>query len=322
MSDIEENILTTSNFSENVLPEIKKIIANIPKSASPLEKIRWIYIKLGQIFCYDYRIGLSEYQNITNHIDMENFVGRYETCIEIVEVLNYILNKIEGVNSRTVIRRNPELRGHFTHNHVANEVIVEQNGSTLKIMLDLVLDLYLIQSNCLTMHFGYEDDSSGTYDILPQSDNRTMDINLGFIDKDSTYTDEEIRIIEKEMKSHAFLMQDPMQIIENSILLINKISKKFVGYHEGKQYMNMLFHKLLSCYYKEFNLFFKQDDEVKMITIYKLELNGYEKWIVYSNNLGILEIDFAEIVEMLDNGWTTNSETLMQLIDIKKKQTK
>ena len=39
---------------ENVMNELNSIMMSIPKDISPLEKIRYVYIKVGEVFCYDY----------------------------------------------------------------------------------------------------------------------------------------------------------------------------------------------------------------------------------------------------------------------------
>ncbi len=317
MSAIEkENLVSTINLdlidmsSENVLGAINDVIANIPANATILEKIRWVYIRLGQIFSYDYRKGLTEYQSVVNPIDMEKYVGKYQSCLEMTEVLNYILNRIAGVKSRTITRKNSELRGHAAQDHVANEVTFEQDGYEFKIMLDLALDLSLIQSRSKTMHFGFEDDGSGTYTVIPQVENRTMDVKLGLIGENQEYTDEII----KRAESERFNSTNPEETINRGIQLINSLSMSFSGYHEGKQFMGLLFHRLLPCYYKEFNLYYRGEGKINLKTFYKLELNGCEKWVMYSKEQGLLEVDPMFIAEMLNSGWTTNSRTLMENI--------
>lgn len=300
--------------SENVLGSINNAVMDTPANTSTLEKIRWIYIKLGQIFSYDYRKGLVEYQSVVNPIDMEKYVGKYQSCLEMTEVLNVILNKISGVKSRTIVRKNAEIRGHAAQDHVANEVVFEEDGYEFKLMLDLALDLSLIQSGAQTMHFGYEDDGSGTYTIIPQPENRDMDVKLGLIEKGQKYTNEIIRDAENEV-IHS---NNPEETISSSIQLMNRLSRSFPGYHEGKQFMGLLFHRLLPCYYKEFNLYYKQDGKVNLKTFYKFELNGCEKWVMYSKDQGLLEVDPSLIAEMLNSGWTTNSRTLVENIQRRK----
>jgi hypothetical protein len=45
---------------QNIIGEIKLLISNIPTNVSTEEKIRWLYINLGYLFSYDYRIADNE----------------------------------------------------------------------------------------------------------------------------------------------------------------------------------------------------------------------------------------------------------------------
>ena len=152
---------------EDVLSDISLLVNNIPEDLTPLQKVRWIYVHLGKLFSYDYRAANDINYGIKKDINPSKFIGRYQTCIQISEILSLILNDIDGVECRVVQRKLPNVRFEFRKHHVGDEVILEDNGHRLKLMLDLTLDLYLTQSGCRTMHFGYEDDDTGTYDIIP-----------------------------------------------------------------------------------------------------------------------------------------------------------
>ena len=297
-------------FNENVLSEINELIKNIPSNLTTLEKLRLIYINLGYIFCYDYRKALNDYKDNKNFIDFFSNVGRFQTCLEITDILNYVLNKIEGLKARTIVRKNPSLRGMFNHDHVANEVILEDEN--LKLLLDLTLDLYLIQAGCMTKHFGYEDDGSGTYDIISQAENKKMDEKLGFTHE---YTDYQIEKLKEIMKSQEFLSSP--NLIEDSILLISRLNRHFRGYHESKQYINLLLSKLASFDYKEFNLFYINGQDIELRTVYNFESGNDEKWYFYQN--GFIETTTAELETMLSNGWITNSTTLAGILKFSKK---
>ena len=43
--------------TENVVGELNLLLLNIPDNLSLIEKIRWLYIKVGKLFSYDYRIA-------------------------------------------------------------------------------------------------------------------------------------------------------------------------------------------------------------------------------------------------------------------------
>ena len=53
---------------------------------------------------------------------------------------------------------------------------------------------------------------------------------------------------------------------------------------------------------------------VNLKTVYRLEYEGYEKWIIYSNKSGFISTDRKQLKDMLDDGWKTNSNTLMDIL--------
>ncbi len=44
------------HIGQNIIPSLNFIMSSIPDNLTDLEKVRYIYINLGKIFCYDYRI--------------------------------------------------------------------------------------------------------------------------------------------------------------------------------------------------------------------------------------------------------------------------
>lgn len=318
MCDIKDTLINKElvNLSdEDVLSDIRLLMDNVPRSVTPLEKVRWYYINLGKLFSYDYRVAYDIYKyGYDKQIDMSKFVGRYQTCIQISEILNMILNTINGVECKTIKRKLRNERGMYGDGHIANEVIINQDGNTLKLLLDLTLDLYLIQSDCLTKHFGYEDDGSGTYDIISQSENKAMDLTLGFIFDENDYTNSVINKFKERIRQTSFDGVPPKEIVNYKIAVIHKLSKKFPGYHEGKRYIEMLFDELLDAYFKEFNLYYQDEDQVNLKTVYRINLDDYEKWIIYSNKSGFICTNIDKLRDMLDNGWMTNSETLKDIV--------
>ena len=41
----------------NIASDIRLLLTNIPEGLSEIELIRWIYIKMGNLFSYDYRVA-------------------------------------------------------------------------------------------------------------------------------------------------------------------------------------------------------------------------------------------------------------------------
>lgn len=47
-------------IGQNIIPSINFIMSTIPENTTDLEKVRYIYINLGKLFSYDYRIIADE----------------------------------------------------------------------------------------------------------------------------------------------------------------------------------------------------------------------------------------------------------------------
>ena len=303
---------------EDVLPDIQLLLENIPENTTPLEKVRWLYINLGKLFSYDFRVVNEPKYGYGKPLNIDEYVGRYQTCVQISYILDKVLNKIDGVTSHVIPRSLSESRGLFGEKHVANEVFVkDKEGNDLKLLMDLTLDLYLIQSDCRTLHFGFENDRTGTYDIIPQVENFEMDKKLGFIISPSDYTDADIAKAREVVKKASALSDDDKTKLDFKLMVIGTLIKKFAGYHEGKQYNNLLFSELLELPYREFNIYYREHGNVNLKTVYRIEPE--DRWIIYSNRSGFISTDKSRLKEMLDNGWQTNSNTLLQILGENKK---
>ena len=321
---IENEFVNLSD--EDVLSDIKLLKENIPKELTPLEKVRWLYINIGKLFSYDYRVANDPKYGYGKKINTNEFINRYQTCVQISEILNKVFNgelddedfPIEGVESKTIKRILMESRGQYGEDHVANEVIVDSTEGKIRLMLDLTLDLYLIQSDCYTKHFGYEDDGTG-YDIISKVEDIEMDKKLGFVMDENDYTDTRINNAKELIKEYSKTFGSSKDFVEYKVKLINQLTKKFVGYNEGKLYLDMLLKKLLKEYYKEFNLYYNKEGEVNLKTVYAIISGDYEKWIMYSNRLGLVSTSQESLRNMLEGDWQTNSSSLLELVKNEKK---
>lgn len=300
----------TVSFEDNIYSDIKKIISNIPDNLSNIEKLRYIYINLGRLFNYDYRVAY-DYNYVNKRIDLNSYIEQHATCIQITEILNNILNNIDGISSETIQRKIDNMRGAYGHDHVANKVKIKINDDIIETyLLDLTLDLYLIQSGCKTMHFGYENDINADYDIIPQIDNQEIDKKLKF---NTLYMDNIINDIREKFNNQ----YNDITLINQKLLIINSLIKKNMGYHEGKQFINLLFLKLLNCNYKEYNILKKdeKDNIINFKTIFKIEYNDYIKWIIYSKKYGLIAIDEVILKQLFNNNWITRSTNLFNEIN-------
>lgn len=301
--------------SDNIINDLNLILLNIPTDLPVIEQVRWLYIKCGELFSYDYRIAYNtDYARAP--IDFsKDYISRYQTCTQISYLFNIMLNNIKGCNSQ-IITRKGQFRGITEFEHVANEVILSTGE---KLILDLTLDLYLIQSGCQTKQFGFTSDITNSHDIIPLKECREMDEKLGLI-KRNEYTDIKIKELAASFDSKDFSNMKTNEIIEYKISKISPIIPSFYGYHEGKQFINKLFIELLKSDYKEYNLYRqRREEETDIITCFKIK----DLWYVYDQRLGLLKTSSDSINHMLNCGWKTKSESLLDELygnsDIEKK---
>lgn len=295
---------------DNIVGDLNLILLNIPDNISLLEKIRWVYKKVGMLFSYDYRVG-ENLDYALKEIDFRNnYVSRYQTCLQISYLFDLMLKQIDPSIQTKIIERKLDIRGHYNDlEHQANEVVLP-NGE--KYILDLTLDLYLIQSGCQTLHFGYETDAYSTYDIIPTTEIEKIDEKLGL--KDLEYKDVIIKRVCRELDSKDLSGMSDIEILNLRINAINSLMVRFNGYLEGKQYINKLFHDILGLTYKEFNLTYNNNDDLEMVTCFVIPLGNEEKWYIYNNKLGLVSTDINNISNMLRHGWGTKSNTLNDIV--------
>ena len=145
--------------------EIDMIVKNVPYNLEPIEIVRWIYLKLGSIFSYNLKI-LTEYEKSIEPLNYKQNpnipISRYQTCIQISEIFSTIINNLNIPNlSAKIIPLKLENKA-YAQDHKAVEVVYGEE----KYLMDLTLDLYLIQNEFQTKHFGFTTDMENNYDII------------------------------------------------------------------------------------------------------------------------------------------------------------
>ena len=288
---------------ENVINELNSIMLSIPKDAELLEKIRYVYIKTGEVFSYDYYYIENE---DTYKVKFEDdYVDRYSTCAEISKVLALMINNIDIENVKCEVINRPKryLRDGEENTHIAN--LVELSTGE-KFILDLTLDLHLIQSGCQTSEFGFTT-MNGDEDIISINECKSMDQKLGLI-KNGEYTDEKINKVYSELLKNDYSEMTFEEMVDNKMNYLNSLMIDFRGLHEGKNFIKMLISKLLKCNYKEFNLRGINDE---MIALYMLTNNmGDIVWYMYKQNSKLTKTSPEEISNMLRTGWDSKSNSL------------
>ncbi len=300
------------NIGQNIISSINYIMSSIPENLTDLEKVRYIYINLGKIFSYDYRVIVDE-SVINEKIDyLNNEISRYKTCYQISEVLTILINGlIPTCHAEILERKLPGRR--FIKEHVATSVSFSDG---LKIILDLTLDLANIQGGLRTKEFGYTTNSKGEYDIISQKECEQMDKKLGFItDK---YVDDYIYEFVQNLNKKDFSSKTKEEILDYKIRKTKEVfSKDFKGAHEATRYISTLLTKVLSSEeldkLRQYNLSYSNSNDFNLITVYAFQ--DYNLYYSYSNELGFNKITLDVISDLLKNGWKTNSNSIQSIFD-------
>lgn len=293
---------------ENVINELNSIMLSVPQNVEPLEKVRYVYMKVGEVFSYDYYY--LENQDTYKVRFEDDYIDRYVTCREISQVLALMINNLDRDNIKCEVIDRPKtiIRGDEENNHVANLVTLSTGE---KIILDLVLDLHLIQSGCQTKEFGYTT-MNGDEDIIPLRKCEEMDRKLGLM-KGEEYTDKKITELVNKTNQSDFDDMSFGEKIFTKIHFLNSIMFNFRGLHEGKNYIKMLLSNIVRCNYKEFNL---RGSNNEMVTCYLLSGGfGDEAWYLYDVNRGLVRTTPENIFSMLQNGWNSKSVSLDDILE-------
>lgn len=300
------------NFkNDNIVSDINLILFNIPENVSILEKVRWIYIKLGELFSYDYTVVSKPKEALKELTFEDNYISPYQTCIQISQIMNIILNSLGPECKSKIVDTQDSVRGINNSTHKANSIEFS-NGE--KYLLDLTLDLYLIQSGCQTKHFGFTT-PNGEYDILPLLECERIDKSFGII-KYGEYTDKKINDMKSRLNSIDYSSMTEDEILNYKLSMLNTLVPKFRGSHEGKMYLNKLFIEVLKSRFKEYHLTLQRESIDELATIYKFI--DTDSWYLYTPNLGLFRTSKENIKSMLNSGWISKSNSLFDDLENKK----
>lgn len=200
---------------------IKTILEEMPKDLSDIEKVRYIYLKLGEIFSYN-RYYLTEensryLRDIYNDfltIDMiEN--GDYKNklkviCKQISEIVSQTINSVQREMYDEILKAKVVGYREDEENHVAVLVTIGEKNY----YLDLHRDLYKIQKGMRTTHFTPKEESlehaKSRYskikqdlegikcETISQEELEKMDNKLGY-SMNGFYMDDAIAMLKEEM---------------------------------------------------------------------------------------------------------------------------
>lgn len=275
---------TFSNGEE----KLSKIIETIPNGLNDIEKIRYIYIKLGQMLSYDINLireknELFSYNSlgIINNVWGSLSLGKI-TNISVVKILKYICN-ILNINC-SIVKDN-------SSQFLCNKIII--NDQVL--ILNLTLDIPYIQGKFSTKGFSlYNDDIE-------------MDKKIGYID--DNYSE---KIIDTRLKENirSLTFENILTIIQEVIpitnispielgIILNEIFFKYypdVDFNINNLYINDIYGNkehfiLLSCDNKYYSYNYKKESFVKIS----------KEEIIHNLNTKKIGIYLDETIPNLDN---------------------
>ena len=285
---------------ENIKNEILDIINSIPEDISPLEKVRYVYVKLGKLFYFDY---LNEDFKREESLDF-NEVHRVETCVQISNILSEILNRIDPNIKCRVIERKIDNK-QYEHNHMANIVTVNDE----EYLLDLTLDLYFIQFDLRTSEFGFCGFKNMNLDIISLKETDEMDKKLGLYP--NGYTDDKIKEIKKELSLIDFSDKTFEEEIDYRINKFKELMNHDHGFSEGNMF---IFKKLIDEVFVGFVERNTIRKENKQKSIYIISKKGKHVYYLY-DGVGFNKTNTREIKDLLDDGWYNKSGRLYEYVD-------
>lgn len=291
------------DVSENIVKNINLILLNIPENITDLEKLRWLYIKLGNLFCYDFRIMVDK-SLMDRKVDF-NRIGRYQTCIQISEIFNIVLSNLNSNVSAKVIPRLTNDRAVRGGEHVANVVSFTDEVTNIHydLLLDLTLDLYRIQAGMQTGQFAYTTDMNSTYDIISLAECAQMDskLNLTY----GKYTNQKIDEVKEILQKSSLSLKEQINYMWESL------GKKFAGIHEAQLYLSELFMQILpQVQIKKYNLSYGTVSDLDVVVLFEIRDNGTSTYILFDNMDGLIPTSLNNVKAMLKAGWKTNSDSL------------
>lgn len=292
------------SFGFNIYSEINLILSNIPNELNEEELLRWIYIKFGNLFSYDYRIS-SDIKIGNVKIDFSSeYISNYQTCTQICEIMNKVYNSL-GFKSKTITRNN----GNVTYSlpHTANMLTLSTGE---RYILDLTVDLHLIQSGSMTKHFAMS--SECECDVMSESKIMAIDESLGLV-KYGEYMDKIIQDKKEEIDNYDYSLLSEDEILMYKINQINKLIPKFEGYNEGRLYVDKLFGEF-GLNYNRFNLYYKSEFKNKFIGCFCV-YGENNIWYLYAGDLGLIKTEATKLKNMINNGWSCKKSNFLDIIN-------
>jgi len=184
---------------------IDQIKKEMPEGLEPIEKVRYLYLRLGNILSYN-----RDYLNIENITILKDIYNDYITlsmieegdyqnkiiaiCKQHSEILAETINSLNDENIKAITAGYDEVEG----SHITVIVEIEEKGHYC---LEINKDLYKIQKGMKTKGFAvpYKTMEGIECNVLSDDEIKNMDEKLGYY-KYGMYTDDVIQMLKNEME--------------------------------------------------------------------------------------------------------------------------
>lgn len=288
----------------NVYNDIKMLIINMPEDLTEIEKARWLYIKLGELFSYDYRVA-GDKSIGQKKIDFDSeYISNYQTCLQICEIMKRVYNEL-GIECNIITLEMEDKK--YEIEHVANEIVLESGE---RYIADLTLDLPYIQSGSFTRNFMMS--NKNNHDVISESRLMAIDEELKLI-KNGEYTDKKIRDKKSVLNGldYSNLTYDEMLVYK--VGKIKEMIPNFNGYNEGKMFSEKLLNDF-NIDHHLFNLIYKDDERNKVIGCF-LVFGDENIWYIYAGNSGLIRTDAKKLSLMMERGWSCKSGMFHNMLE-------
>ena len=297
------------------------IIENMPKNLTDIEKVRYLYLEIGNIISYnveyrhyiDTRFAKDIYdEEITiESIERADYQNKITVlCKQASEILNEALNKID-IKSRCV--------GFEEGSQYHVEVLA--NVKNKRYCLDLIRDAANIQKGLKTKGFATARKlyNGMNCDTIIQDDLKVIDQKLGYC-KNDIYMDDAILMLKREMTDIENIKKYILEEIPNlnneklskDIILKYKINfifkyiknnlneKDKMELVEIKSFYGRIFKEILLKSERDkikiFDFYHKKNNKINYSTIYEIKLEKENVYYIYDDEQrGFIEINKEEL---------------------------
>ena len=310
---------------------INKVLKDMPDNLTDIEKVRYIYLSIGDLFAYDRdymylgreREILAAYSETytIDSIEEHNYSNKIRAvCTQMGAIESETINKMHNVNIKArTVGYDEDIEGHVA-------VIVNIDGKNY--YLDITLDLYKIQKGMKTKGFAKASKASDGTECETISDEelKEMDEKIGYC-KNGMYMDDVIEMIRKEMQDEhtwdKYIQQYDKSQGETKEDIICKCKIDFIFKYmknnmsekdkmdiiELNKYYRKLFSSLLTSKEKSnmcvgrFDVFFVDDKgEKEDSELYEIRISNRKFYYLYKDNeKGFVETSVNEITNMIEN---------------------